>query len=177
MKIGVLKYIQGHKYLKAIYFPVVFCTWKFRKKILESRGHRVFLILKSYIHKLSKSTMGCHVPDANLKATLNLPDPAHSIWINFGVLCSNSQGWYQWNYSKLPISHVAIKKCVFQSSGSRLHKGQQCKKLNRVENGYHIHKDPQKFTAVSWHIQKFTLKNLYYQGHNYQNWRLNHGLR
>lgn len=132
LKIGILKYIQGHKYLKTSYF---FLWWQFRKKnnFLDSRGHRVFLILKSYIHKLSKSTMGCHVPDANLKATLNFPDPAHSIWMNFGLLCFNSEGCYQWHFLKLPISYVAVKKCIFQSSGSRLHKGQQCTKLSGVE--------------------------------------------
>lgn len=99
---------------------------------LGSRGQRVFLILKSYIYKLNNNTMGCHVADANLRATLNFPDHGHSIWINFGVLCSNSEGWYQAHYPRLPISYLAIKKCIFHFSSSRLHKGQQHKKLNGV---------------------------------------------
>lgn len=48
---------------------------------LESRGQRVFLILKSHIYKLNNITMGCHVADANLRDTLNFPDHAQSIWI------------------------------------------------------------------------------------------------
>lgn len=127
------------------------------------------MILKSYIHRLSNSTMGCHVPDANLKATLNFPDPAHSIWMNFRVLCSNSEGWYRQHYSKLPTSYVTIKKCILQSSSSRLHKGNNVRNSTEYKSGSHVHTDPQEFPGVSWHIQKFTLKNLYYQGHNYQN--------
>jgi len=100
---------------------------------LESRGQRVFLILKSHIYKLSNSPTGCHVADANLRATLNFPDHAHSIWMNFGVLCSNSEGWYRAHYSRLPISYPAIKKCIFHFCSSRLHEGQQDKKLNGIQ--------------------------------------------
>lgn len=53
---------------------------------LASRGQGVFLILKSYIYELSNSTMGCHAADANLRASLNFSDHAHSIWMNSGVL-------------------------------------------------------------------------------------------
>lgn len=74
LKIGILKYIQGHKYL---YVAIQ------KKIIFLNQEVMVFLILKSYIHKLSNSTMGCHVPDANLKATLNFPDPAQSILDEF----------------------------------------------------------------------------------------------
>lgn len=48
---------------------------------LNQEVRRVFLILKSHIYKLNNSTMGCHVADANLRASLNFPDHAQSIWI------------------------------------------------------------------------------------------------
>lgn len=88
---------------------------------LEPGGQRVFLILKSHIYKLSNSTTGRHVADADPRATLNFPDHAHSIWANFGVLCSNSEGWYQAHYTRLSITYPAVKKCIFHFFSSRLH--------------------------------------------------------
>lgn len=135
LKIGLLRiYLKGINMWKPSIFLWFSIHGNSKKKnhFLESRGQRVFLILKSYIYKLNSSTMGCRVADANLRAALNFPDHAHSIWMNFGVFCSNSEGWHQARYSRLPISFLTTKKCIFPFSSSRLHKGQQPKKLNGV---------------------------------------------
>lgn len=59
--------------------------WIKKKHLLDSRGRRVVFIFKSYIYKLSKSTVGCYVADANLRATLNFPARIHSFWMHLGA--------------------------------------------------------------------------------------------
>lgn len=128
---------------------------------LDSRGQRVFLILKSYIYKLNNSTMGCHVADAKLRATFNFAVHTHCIWMHLGVLCSNTEGWYQ--------SHYLLKATKQLCSNYEMHisflqyqarEGQQYEKFNENTVNRQILK---KFTSVPQHKQQFTQKNLDYQ--------------
>lgn len=110
--------------------------WK-KNHFFDSRGRRIVFIFKSYIYKLSKSTVGCHVADANLRATLNFPAHIHSFWMHLGALCSNSEGWHQSHYL-LKDSYLATKTCICHFSGGRLHKVQVCEKTHDNTAGTQI---------------------------------------
>lgn len=130
-----------------------FSARKFGQKnhFLVSRGRRVVFIFKSYIYKLSESTVGCHVADANLRVTLNFPAHIHSFWMHLGALCSNSEGWHQSHYL-LKDSYLATKD-MHMAFLWWLHKVQVCEKTHDKTAGTQTLKN---FTSsLEWTWDRF----------------------